>query len=59
MNIVCLLGSPRPRGNSTAIAKHFCTIAEEKGNADSREDILQLSRTTAEGLLETDTPITE
>jgi len=31
MKIVCLLGSPRPKGNSTAIAKHLCSLAEEKG----------------------------
>ncbi len=31
MNIVMLLGSPRPKGNSTAIAKHFGSIAEERG----------------------------
>lgn len=31
MKIVCLLASPRPRGNSTAIAMHFCETAEKKG----------------------------
>lgn len=31
MKIVCLLGSPRNNGNSIAIAKHFCTIAESHG----------------------------
>ena len=31
MRIVCLLGSPRSRGNSTAVARHFCETAEKKG----------------------------
>lgn len=31
MKIVSLLGSPRPKGNSTAIAKHFCETAEKRG----------------------------
>ena len=31
MKIVTLLGSPRPKGNSTAIAKHFCETAEKLG----------------------------
>lgn len=31
MNIVCVLGSPRPHGNSTAIAKRFCEKAENLG----------------------------
>jgi len=31
MEIVCVLGSPRPRGNSTTIAKRFCDRAEEMG----------------------------
>jgi multimeric flavodoxin WrbA len=31
MEIVCLLGSPRPKGNSTIIAKHFCETAEKLG----------------------------
>ena len=31
MNIVCLLGSPRPKGNSAIIAKRFCDTAETKG----------------------------
>lgn len=29
--IVCLLGSPRPKGNSTTIAKRFCESAEKLG----------------------------
>jgi len=29
--IVCLLGSPRPKGNSTTIAKRFCETAEKLG----------------------------
>lgn len=33
MNIVCLLGSPRPKGNSAAIAKRFCETAEKNGAA--------------------------
>ena len=31
MKIVCLLGSPRPKGNSTFIAKRFCDAAEGFG----------------------------
>jgi multimeric flavodoxin WrbA len=31
MNIVCLYGSPRVRGNSAAIAKKFCETAVQKG----------------------------
>jgi len=31
MNIVCLFGSPRPKGNSAAIAKRFCERAREEG----------------------------
>ncbi len=31
MKIVCLLGSPRPKGNSAIIAKRFCDAAEGLG----------------------------
>jgi multimeric flavodoxin WrbA len=31
MKIVCLLGSPREKGNSTTIANRFCTTAESLG----------------------------
>lgn len=31
MKVVCLLGSPRPKGNSTTLAKIFCEAAEELG----------------------------
>ena len=31
MKIVCLLGSPRPKGNSAAIARKFCETAEGSG----------------------------
>ncbi len=31
MKIVCLLGSPRPKGNSTAMAARFCETAEGLG----------------------------
>lgn len=31
MKIVCLLGSPRVKGNSSTIAKHFCSTAENRG----------------------------
>jgi multimeric flavodoxin WrbA len=31
MEIVCVLGSPRPKGNSTTIAKRFCDRAEKMG----------------------------
>ncbi len=32
MKIICLLGSPRPKGNSATIAKHFCETAEKLGS---------------------------
>ena len=32
MKTVCVLGSPRPRGNSTAIANKFCETAEKLGS---------------------------
>ncbi len=32
MKIICLLGSPRPKGNSTTVAKHFCETAENLGS---------------------------
>lgn len=32
MNIVCLLGSPRPEGNSAIVAKRFCDTAEGLGS---------------------------
>lgn len=31
MKITCLLGSPRPDGNSATLAKHFCNTAEKLG----------------------------
>ncbi|MCX5909437.1 MAG: flavodoxin family protein, partial [Deltaproteobacteria bacterium] len=31
MKITCLLGSPRPDGNSATLAKHFCSTAEKLG----------------------------
>ena len=31
MKIVCVLGSPRERGNSAVIVKRFCETAEKKG----------------------------
>jgi multimeric flavodoxin WrbA len=31
MKIVCLLGSPREKGNSATIANHFCNAAEKFG----------------------------
>jgi len=32
MKTICLLGSPRPKGNSTTIAKYFCDAAERLGS---------------------------
>jgi len=29
MKIVCLLGSPRNKGNSSTLAKHFCDAADK------------------------------
>ncbi len=31
MKVVCLLGSPRPKGNSTILAGRFCAAAEASG----------------------------
>jgi len=31
MKIVCLLGSPRTKGNSSTLAQHFCDAAEKLG----------------------------
>ncbi len=31
MKVVCLMGSPRPKGNSTALAKRFCDTAKALG----------------------------
>ncbi len=31
MKTTCLLGSPRPKGNSSTIARHFCDTAEKLG----------------------------
>ncbi len=31
MKTICLLGSPRPNGNSATIAKHFCDTIEKLG----------------------------
>jgi multimeric flavodoxin WrbA len=31
MKVVCLLGSPRPKGNSATLAKRFCATAEKAG----------------------------
>ncbi|HSH69267.1 MAG TPA: flavodoxin family protein [Deferrisomatales bacterium] len=32
MKTLCVLGSPRPKGNSSALAKHFCTAMEQLGS---------------------------
>jgi multimeric flavodoxin WrbA len=31
MRIICLLGSPRVKGNSAALAKRFCETAKNSG----------------------------
>ena len=31
MRVVCLPGSPKPKGNSAILAKRFCTAAEALG----------------------------
>lgn len=31
MKVVCILGSPRPKGNSTLLAKCFCNAARNRG----------------------------
>ena len=36
MKIVCLLGSPRSKGNSTFLAKRFCENAEDRGSEVQR-----------------------
>ncbi len=33
MKLVCLLGSPKPKGNSAFLAKRFCAAAEDRGAA--------------------------
>ncbi len=43
MKIVSLLGSPRPKGNSTTIANHFCQTAERKGAATQTFTLNNLS----------------
>lgn len=32
MKTVCILGSPRPKGNSSTIAEHFCNTLEKLGS---------------------------
>jgi len=43
MKIVCLLASPRPRGNSAAIAGRFCDRAEKNGAAIQRFSLNKLT----------------
>lgn len=31
MKVVCLLGSPKPKGNSAFLAERFCSAAEARG----------------------------
>ena len=33
MKVVCVMGSPRPKGNSAALARLFCRAAEKRGSA--------------------------
>ncbi|MCX7815939.1 MAG: flavodoxin family protein [Syntrophales bacterium] len=46
MNVVCILGSPRPKGNSTLLAKSFCNAARNKG---ARVKIFQLNKLNFRG----------
>jgi multimeric flavodoxin WrbA len=46
MKIVCLLGSPRPKGNSSTLAKRFCERAKELG---AKVQIIQLNKLTYRG----------
>jgi multimeric flavodoxin WrbA len=46
MKTVCLLGSPRPKGNSTIIAKRYCDAAEGFG---SDVQIFNLNKLTCRG----------
>jgi multimeric flavodoxin WrbA len=43
MKIVCLLSSPRPKGNSAAIAGHFCERAEKNGASIQRFSLNKLT----------------
>jgi multimeric flavodoxin WrbA len=43
MKIVCLSASPRPKGNSAAIADRFCENAEKKGAVIQRFSLNKLS----------------
>jgi multimeric flavodoxin WrbA len=43
MKVVCLLASPRPKGNSTAIAGRFCERAEKNGASIQRFSLNKLT----------------
>ena len=46
MKIVCLLGSPRPKGNSSTLARRFCNQARKLGG---RIQIIHLNKLTYRG----------
>ncbi len=46
MKIVCLLGSPRPKGNSSTLAKRLCERAKELG---AKIQMIQLNKLTYRG----------
>lgn len=46
MKLVCLLGSPRPKGNSTAIARHLTATAAQLG---AETTVFELNRLTFRG----------
>lgn len=43
MKVLCLLGSPRPDGNSTAVARHLCDRLAEQGAQVSLRRLYDLS----------------
>ncbi|MEW6116669.1 MAG: flavodoxin family protein [Nitrospirota bacterium] len=51
MNIVCLLGSPRPNGNSAAIAKHFLDTAASLGGHIQTFELNKLAYRGCQGCL--------
>lgn len=51
MEIVCVLGSPRPKGNSTTIAKRFCERAEKLGAAVHYYPLNELSYRGCQGCM--------
>ena len=51
MKITCILGSPRPNGNSVAIAKKFCETAEKKGAEIARFELNKMNYRGCQGCM--------